>query len=410
MIFREFCVSQIQSLRIRNLVLISRLRKDKMQKVLFMLSYADINWREEDTWRADKVDEIYFLLQNAGYSTFMCFYPFKSRQANKKTPYRFVLPGNSLRALAHLFFSPSYRKLLKELAWHLSRNNSIAGRMIFISNLSFIVRIRPSVILTIGAPLELILICRHLKIKVVEVMHGAFSTAELPISWADSNMDLVYENIKPDLFLSWHECYSEAIQAFGVMSSTIGFPSIRYREDQTHSFQDENLVLVSLSHGVNLSQDPYGMFAQELYRVVASLHSDYVQLRLRIHPVLASNEVQLHRILRWLDEEFPRAEIHDPITHNLKSSLRGTKLHITENSSTFFEAALLGIPTVMIGSGPKPIIPSEMLSTGLVRVLGDESVLNLDSTALGINPVKDFSLNTTTLLSEVSKLLKGSKT
>jgi predicted glycosyltransferase len=87
-----------------------------------------------------------------------------------------------------------------------------------------------------------------------------------------------------------------------------------------------------------------------------------------MHPVLCQSRREILRVSGWIQLEFPGSKISLPYEESLWEALANCSHHITHESSTFFEASLVGIPTLYMNSGGKlsTHIPRELIELGLV--------------------------------------------
>jgi hypothetical protein len=376
--------------------------KSRQSRVLFVISEADLNTQHNGFVSADKIDQIYSLVRDHGFFPLLALHPFKPRKFLLKTSYNLVIAENFIGAIFSILVASNLRKKVRLGCQQYNCAGSIASKLIFISMFTFVWKVKPKVVVTIGASSNLAIVCDTLGVKLIELMHGAFSKSILPTYWIESNNKKFRKKPKPSLFFSWDSEYNEYIEAAGVRSVAIGYPvPVRILQEGPDNLKREN-VLVSLTWGLVDSQDPFGVLAPDVWEIITKIHLDGRLIRFRLHPVSCIDVKGKRRIVDWLSKNFQNTEIHDPYKFTLNQSLEGTQLQITDGSSTFFEAALLGIPTVMTYRLNSPIVPKEMLESGLVIKMGPgEEFLEKDFRSVE-SLKRDYSLNETKIMAEIS--------
>lgn len=397
----RFLVFQLQSLSASNLFRMKKSLKSEDLSVLFVISEADLNTRDGQYLTADKIDEIYRLVRDHGLFPLLALHPFKPRKIRLQTAYNLVIAENIIGAIYSIFAKPKLRDQLRKGCQRYNCSRSIPSKLIFISIFTFIWKVRPKVVFTIGASPNLAAVCEILEVKLIEVMHGAFSESELPTYWLESKNAMHETSPKPSLFFSWDSEYNDYIEAVGIKSVDIGYPvSLKVRQNDFF-VQKTETVLVSLTWGLPDSYDPYGVLAPEILDLIRRVNSIDQIIRFRLHPVSCVNDKERTRIIEWLTRNFQNIEIHDPLNFTLNQSLQGSRLQITDASSTFFEAAIMGIPTIMTCSVNSPIVPREMLESGLVvKITPGVEIATVEVSS--VKPLsRDYALNRTLILSEI---------
>lgn len=397
----RFLVFQLQSLSVSNLLRIKKVLRSEKLSVLFIISEGDLNTRHSQYVIADKIDEIYTLVRDHGFSPLLALHPFKPRKIRIQTAYNVVIAENIIGAIYSILVESKLRNQLRLGCQRYNCGRSLPSKLIFISIFTFVWKVRPKVVFSIGASPNLAAVCEILEVRLIEVMHGAFSESELPTYWLDPSNVMYETNPKPSLFFSWDSEYNEYIEAVGIRSVDIGYP-VSFKVPYNDVFNQKiETILVSLTWGLPDSYDPYGVLAPELLDVMKSVHSNNQIIRFRLHPVSCVNDKGRKSIVEWLTRNFQNIEIHNPLNLTLNQSLQGSQLHITDASSTFFEAAIMGIPTIMTCSVNSPIVPREMLESGLVVKVNPEA----ESATMDFSSVKslsrDYVLNRDAIMSEI---------
>ena len=223
---------------------------------------------------------------------------------------------------------------------------------------------RPKLIFAVGATQELIGISHSLGIKIIEVMHGIIADEGIYHTWGSPTSK------KPDLILTWHDHFSEIVKKLDLNATTLGYPDkISKRRDNPDSSRVN--VLVSLGHSDPESEDPYGTISKELFQQVQLFKNDNINIVFRIHPVISSDFRTNKKVIRWINENFNKPEIHSPRSYTLFRSLENVDVHVTKYSSTYFEAALLEIPTIFTDNIYELHLPKELFEAQLAIQGGD---------------------------------------
>jgi hypothetical protein len=223
-------------------------------------------------------------------------------------------------------------------------------------------KIKPKLIFGVGMDQILIASANVQGIKTIEVMHGLFAKGRSPFSFP-----IKEGNFKPELFLSWHDDFTRMVAELGVEAITIGYPNLpatRPKADYRH--ERPEISLITLSWGLKDSVEPFGIMSYELHQYLTNL--DMAKLRFRMHPVVCQSRREILRVSDWIQLEFPGSKISVPYEESLWEALAKCSRRITHESSTFFEANLVGFPTLYMNSGGKlsTHIPKELIELGLV--------------------------------------------
>jgi hypothetical protein len=330
--------------------------------ILFVASPADVQTPFDETYIPDKLWGIMECAKKEQVTTLEVFHLF-SQKGKFESESRFL--RLELLILFRIALNPvRFFSRLKSFTQEISRLGkvTIGQRIRFLLWSHFFLDLKPVLIFGVGMDEILIASARFHNVKTIEVMHGLFMQGKSPFA---SRVEGKFA--KPDLFLTWHDAYTSIVIGLGVASKTLGYPNSISEELNVNmkSDKDKN-ILVTLSWGVNDSADPSGTTTWEVYKSLHSLRS--TNLKFRIHPVICQNKRRLSRIIRWLSYEFPGCQISIPYDESLMVALMNCSLHITDHSSTFFEASLLGIPTLVLNKKGSDIlyIPDELLESGLV--------------------------------------------
>jgi hypothetical protein len=346
----------------RKLIQRFHLLKNLDADIVFVASPADVQTPHGDLFIPDKFQAIIGTAHEASISSLEVFHLFsKSGRYERKS--NFI----RLELVLLLIF------LSNPIKWF-SDTKKVFGGISKLGQITFRQRIRfaywrylfskikPKLIFGVGMDQILIASANVQGIKTIEVMHGLFAKGRSPFSFP-----IKEGNIKPDLFLSWHDDFTRMVAELGVEAITVGYPNLpATRPKADHRDGRPKISLITLSWGMKDSVDPFGIMSYELHQHLTN--QDMARLRFRMHPVLCQSRREILRVSDWIQLEFPGSKISLPYEESLWEALANCSHHITHESSTFFEASLVGIPTLYMNSGGKlsTHIPRELIDLGLV--------------------------------------------
>jgi hypothetical protein len=239
-------------------------------------------------------------------------------------------------------------------------------KLYFCTWVSFLSRTNPHIVFGIDSKESQIMACRQVGIPIVEIQHGTFTELNPPLRRLIRGE---LRTIDVDLFLSWDANYSRIMHSFHVPTLEVGHPN-RDFADKRFKVQvpGSRNLLVSLSWGVENSKDPFGMLNEQLFKRISGLDLNKYKTRFRLHPVsINSNGSQIPLINVWYAENFLNSEVSSPNTTTLIEDLLWADVHITHESSTFYEAGLLGVQTVFTKLSMLESTPLEFKLNGGVQ-------------------------------------------
>lgn len=208
--------------------------------------------------------------------------------------------------------------------------------------------------------------------QLYEVMHGVFTPEHTPLR------DLYKgegAKVSVNSFLSWAPEYSQIMKDLGIQALTIGHPAFKKSEFSSRQFRQGGALLVSLSWGVINAPDPLGTLDMDLWRYLKSISSRYPETIFRLHPVSKfKSKKSISRLEKWLITEFPNSKLEDLKISGVRDSFDQACLHVTHRSSLFFEAALVGLPTVFSDDVFFNSLPNSYRKTGMFFSFRDFSL------------------------------------
>jgi hypothetical protein len=335
------------------------------RRIIFYVAPSDFNSVVNDETVPDKAHELFCVLQRAGYHpVYLVRYSINS---SERLPLRAIRANKSILQVK-IDLLRLLTMYVKKKKTHLSKNNSQSSTDISDSTLKHFMKyslkkalkeINGSLIISIGASQELLSAAHSLDIKVVEIMHGIIERSQALNDWGSEKHE------KPDLVMTWDDHYTRILLSAKINSVTLGYPQkITPRSNERSS--SEIRILVTLGHSDHDSKDPYGALNEKLVNQILQIMSGNVKIIFRIHPVISSDAKQNKRLIKWLNKEFSNPEIHHPQKISLFESLEYVDVHLSKYSSSFFEAALYGIPTVFTDDVTGLNLPRVILESNLV--------------------------------------------
>jgi len=339
---------------------------NRENRCLFVFSSGDLNSSKFGKMYPDKLIDLSEGMEQIGFSSLFALHPYKKRKFILRSSKRILFMERTFESILYILRMRMLGETNEILQDELTKKDSPFERISLLSLYLSISKIEPQIVISIGATQDLVTVCRVLRIPIAEMMHGVFTSDELPTYWTDNNQANIIKNHHPDLFLSWHEKYSELMREFGVTSETVGYPIAEFEAGEKSGTIRPLSFLISLSWGDKNSVDPCGAMSQNLFRQLNLLVSNEIKFVFRIHPVFSESLLKEWRLKKWLLRNFSGSVIQTPRKNSLSSSLRAHSLHITEESSTFFEAALLSIPTLITGTRILKSIPEDFIDNQMI--------------------------------------------
>lgn len=336
-------------------------RKESRERVLIYVAPSDFNSVNGNEIVPDKVQHLFHLLEKMSFAPmYLMRYTYSAAEylPIKKLFKSTKILQVTLR-LSNLF-AIVVKTFIERNAFKVARkdNHTVLSQFAESSLRRAIEEFNPRFILTIGATQELMTICHLLEINVIEVMHGIIDEEEITRIWGDPSMR------KPNLILTWHDYYTAMVEKLNIRAISLGYPSMAHERVKNQDLKQIR-ILVSLGYGETQSEDPSGTLSKSLFNQIKLLESKNTKFVFRIHPVIASKAKMNKELISWLDQTFEYPEIHSPRFTTLFKSLESTDIHLTKYSSTYFEAALLGIPTIFTDDLFKLFLPKEVVDSQL---------------------------------------------
>jgi hypothetical protein len=275
---------------------------------------------------------------------------------------------------------PVSRKALLVLFQSGKIKTSIRNIAIFKIYCVAIKRNNPEIILGIALPPILCLAANLYGVKTAEFQHGVGYKEEFDFQTG--------HEFSPDLMLMWHEIYTEVSRGYGRKSITVGFPVNEQNLPQLFnpniSSLEEAQVLFTLSYLVLDSSDEYGYVHKEIATAISEFLKVAKRVTLRLHPAIEADlelipwrRFSYREIKNSFMRNFPGAEIEFSSSRPLAMSLRESHLHVSFKSSAIFEAAIFGVPSILMSRDRLPLLlPTEVASSELVCYSDADSIIS----------------------------------
>ena len=312
--------------------------------VVFIASPVDVQTPLGKRYFPDKLEGVIKVVEDHELSVLYAFHLFSiKRKFERSSDFKRLEILIPLIIISHPITIIKNYKMIKEV-YVIRQFNSLKQKIRASLWVSLFLIIKPKIIFGIGMDQVILTVCQRMRIETVEVMHGLFDSLNPPFSFR-----IEAETVKPGLFLSWHEDFTDIIQKLGISAVTIGYPNTLFQSFELPLADSKgNKILVSLAWGDQSSIDPNGIMTSLLYKHLKEIPSN--SLRFRLHPVSCNSRKQISQNSRWLKKEFPGCSLVLPYNESLFKSLSTCSFHVSHESSTFFEASLLGKKTVLLQS------------------------------------------------------------
>lgn len=220
-------------------------------------------------------------------------------------------------------------------------------------------RMKPKLVVGINLAPGLCRSARARGVPVVEAQHGLVGV------WFGQMLQRREAESRPTHMLTWDLCYESVARDAGLLPITTGYPRLidTARLDTQRVGQASDLrerpaprvnapsILVPLQYRFQDSPDPFGIISSSVYEAMCAIRAQMPESRLviRLHPVYerlwGSGEAE-----HWLTKEFPGCVISAPSHAYILDEIERCDALVTHHSSTVFEAALMGVPTVLLGT------------------------------------------------------------
>lgn len=256
------------------------------------------------------------------------------------------------RVKAKYRFSTIQTKFLFEIIWVVIRFSKLVftadNPFSFVNQLalrrtyrSLLLKYKPTVVLSIGASEALVDASRAAGIRCVEIQHGMFGPEDVLRYWPTG--------VCPDSFLTWDHFSSQVAQEFGINAWEIGHPDVHNPKTKAaQKNKSGDFVCVSLGYGMKESEDSWGCVPSELKEVVDMVMQSGIPVIFRVHPIISANRRKFKGLEKWIKATFGEVRIDNPRMLALHDSIADSFLNICCLSSTWYDFALRGRPSIVI--------------------------------------------------------------
>lgn len=213
-------------------------------------------------------------------------------------------------------------------------------------------KIKPKIVIGILAHTDIIKCCKKLTIPYIEMLHG-YGYTEDNIYYKGLTTDYV-----PEFFFSLDEFSSKNIERVHKESKVITVESIWHKMLPVYENKrsDKFSILYTTQWGYDKDIDAeFGVTIDNGVipdRIVSAIEStqDIYHWKIRAHPVQMNLTKYIKHIkfLKNLQSKFINVDFIDASRMKLPELLQQTDFHITMSSSTAYECAMYGIPTITL--------------------------------------------------------------
>ena len=333
------------------LIELKNLNLKPTRDVLFIVSPVDVQTPSGNHYFPDKLDGVIKVVEDHKLSVLSVFHLFSIKNKFEgKSDFKRLEILIPLIIISHPIMIIKNFRAIKEVFLN-QRLITLKQKIRASLWISLFLLVKPKIIFGIGIDQVILSVCKRMQIETVEVMHGLFDSVSSLFPFMNEP-----EIVKPGLFLGWHDDFTKMVENLGIPAVTIGYPNtLLQRIDPPLEDLPERKILVTLGWGYKVSVDLNGIMSPELYNYLEEIPSN--NLKFRLHPVSCNSRKQILQNSKWLKKEFPDCSLVLPYDESLLESLSSCSFHVSHESSTFFEASLLGITTLLLQSKDRFLIP-----------------------------------------------------
>ena len=350
-IFEQFRILISPLAFFQALIELKNLNLKATRDVLFIVSPVDVQTPSGNHYFPDKLDGVIKVVEDHKLSVLSVFHLFSIKNKFEgKSDFKRLEILIPLIIVSHPIMIIKNFRVIKEVFLN-QRLITLKQKIRASLWISLFLLVKPKIIFGIGIDQVILSVCKRMQIETVEVMHGLFDSVSSLFPFMNEP-----EIVKPGLFLGWHDDFTKMVENLGIPAVTIGYPNtFLQRIDLPLEDLPERKILVTLGWGYKVSVDLNGIMSPELYNYLEEIPSN--NLKFRLHPVSCNSRKQILQNSKWLKKEFPDCSLVLPYDESLLESLSSCSFHVSHESSTFFEASLLGITTLLLQSKDRFLIP-----------------------------------------------------
>jgi hypothetical protein len=340
----------------------------KSVDVIAFIAPGGLNLETADGLVGDKVEAHLRALRASGLNCLICLYPGSATDLRLVSPPAFGLEAFVLRA-ALVSRAAEWRSRVRRRPL---RNGAADSPRLAASRSSrfwsmVLEATRPRLIMGIGLPSDLCAEADRREIPSVEVQHGYLHPDAFAFWWPRASANSTCSNLRPKLFaisVGYPRIDETLVGPKLDMSVGRGFGDVSTRDREP---REPVVVHVSLQYKAADSPDPGNMISGELYIALQELEnsSTVYSYRFRIHPAV-EDWPEARATTRWIRSRFPTATVTRPRQSYLLNDISDADFLLTHNSSAAYEAALVGVRSVLVGNEPRSAFPPELFDLGFV--------------------------------------------
>lgn len=331
-----------------------------MVSVLATFSRADLNSPSKQGLLADKMDVFFQSAKVSGVRFHHVLLPGESTWL-LSTPYEFTRLPNSFKFWMFSMFSFVFRKVgLNQL-----RLLSLQAKSRALSEgwNSLIQSTNSRAIVGIGIPQELIRLAKLKGLPCIEFQHGLFDRKGVEKYWPE---------FTPSHMFCWDEFSAQEIRSFGIEALVVGHP-ITFCTESLSNIESTKLSIgksgdlfcIALSYGERDGLGPSKSITDEVIAAINEARGEGFEPIFRLHPVVSRHRFKRLLLQTWLKRNWKEARIDDPLRVSIADSASRSQFLLTSQSSSAFEFALLGKPSVVLDQSRAHNIQESIIRSGI---------------------------------------------
>lgn len=250
-------------------------------------------------------------------------------------------------------------------------------------------RTQARAIMGIGILPELAQVALMNQIPTVEVQHGILGSSTLNLYWPEP---IRASGGAPRAIATWDKSYAELASRIGYASVAVGGTLNLVPSDPTkrhsrwgssaatpeHEVPRRRLLVVCQWGYANGDGEKHGVLKRDVIDTVGKFIGEFGSelVLVRLHPHTAARQ-NAERVAAWIHSQLPGVQVSNPRSRSLTDDLRESRLILGGPSATVFEAASMGVSSLVLGSFARDELPPNLVKAGLVtqvRVLDYEEL------------------------------------
>lgn len=207
----------------------------------------------------------------------------------------------------------------------------------------------------------------------IEFQHGILGEETIARYWPTS---MQASGGAPSAIVTWDELYSTNARSHGFAALSVQkqrWVDVPLRDPVGETVSHDrvnNTLLVPCQWGYGVETGTaFGVLKRDVFELVVAFSHEFgssnVVVRLHPHTVAQPHYAE---VVSWFEEQMPGVHVSNPHTRSLVDDLRSSRMLVCGPSATVFEAACLGVRSVVLGTFASDELPDELVRTGLVAI------------------------------------------